>query len=354
VLELDEYVGKARLRDFWKRARALSSGVLTLSLPPPDQGFRELVALCSVCEAHRRISATISRKDEDKVGAEEKEQQTKKVDFIGKEFFAPLISLLTGGAVASTLATIKPEAGASAALAGVLTALVSTVAFHSSSSRSRRRSASKEDLFIPDLSVDTLDRVLPLLLKRVQRAGLAPIFVIDELDKVKNLSQRLPNMVRRLKKLVAESAFFCFLTDRAYFEEVRNRTTHTPYSIEYTYFSHQLFVAFTEKDLHWYLKEIVIPPKMIGEEKRSLTFEEYCEQQLGKQGAEPIEPMQREKLLKNWQAEQDELVELEEAANDRTVLPYVLLHTSRMHVLDLNRELMRISGGGMKSIWISG
>jgi hypothetical protein len=318
ILELDEYPGKARLREFWRRANALSDGVLphrriaTQKWAVSNQGVRELVALCSVSEAYRRISGTIQAKTEDKAGAQDSATKTRDVDLKGKELFGPLITLLTGGAVATGVATLNPNNPNKigiAAVAGILTALASAVVGKYSTSRSHQRSASKEDLFLPDLSVATLDRVLPVLLERVRDAGLAPVFVIDELDKVSDLSDRIPQMVKRLKKLVAESAFFCFLTDRRYFEELRTRNIGTPYSVEYTYFTNYVFVTFRHTDLHLYLSELLKKPEVTAPPEIS-----------------------------------GGTVELNEEAADYAVLPYVLLHAAQMHPIDLRRQLAEIRG----------
>ena len=114
ALELDEYPGKARLREFWRRAAALPGGLLPRSFEGSpgssgdrrvaDQGIRELVALCSVSEAYRRISGTIQAKREDKAGAQRSDTRTRDVEMKGKDFLPPLITLLTGGAVASGVA----------------------------------------------------------------------------------------------------------------------------------------------------------------------------------------------------------------------------------------------------------
>jgi hypothetical protein len=315
VLELDEYPGKARLREFWRRANALPDGVLpgrqntTQKWAVSNRGVRELVALCSVSEAYRRISGTIQARTEDKAGAQDSATKTRDVDLKGKELFGPLITLLTGGAVATGVAALNPNKIGIAAVAGVLTALASAIVGKYSTSRSQQRSASKEDLFLPDLSVATLDRVLPVLLERVRGAGLAPVFVIDELDKVSDLSDRIPQMVKRLKKLVAESAFFCFLTDRRYFEELRTRNVATPYSIEYTYFTNYVFVAFRHTDLHLYLSELLKKPAVTAPPQIS--------------GGS---------------------VELNEETADYAVLPYVLLHAAQMHPIDLRRQLAEIRG----------
>ena len=51
--------------------------------------------------------------------------------------------------------------------------------------------------------------MIPLLIERVLDAGLAPVFVVDELDKVdgerSTFAERLREAVRHLRKLVAES-----------------------------------------------------------------------------------------------------------------------------------------------------
>jgi energy-coupling factor transporter ATP-binding protein EcfA2 len=317
ALELDENPGKARLREFWLRAGALPRGLLSRRPAPnqqpgsasdpawSDQGVRELVALCSVSEAYRRISGTIQAKQEAKAGAQDSISRTREIELKSKELFGPLITLLTGGAVATGVAAFNPGQIGIAIGAGVLTALGAALVTKYSTSRSLQRSATQEDLFIPNLTVATLDRILPVLLERIRDAGLAPIFVIDELDKVDNLSERIPQMVKRLKKLVAESAFFCFLTDRRYFEEMRWRDLNTPYSIEYTYFTNQLFVAFRHTDFHDYLAQLIPkpqPPKSSGT------------------------------------ASAEETISREEIA-DHAVLPYIVLHAAQLHPIDLRREV---------------
>jgi len=47
------------------------------------------------------------------------------------------------------------------------------------------------------------------------------VLVVDELDKVRGLPDRLEAMIHFLKKLVAENVFTCFLTDRGYLEHLR-------------------------------------------------------------------------------------------------------------------------------------
>jgi hypothetical protein len=213
--------------------------------------------------------------------------------------------LLSGAAVTTGLLAGKVETPY-AALGGVLTALAGMFVVKASATRSRDRSVALEDLFIPDLSVATMDRILPVLIERLRDAGLAPVFVIDELDKVEGLSSRILGMIRRLKKMVAENAFFCFLADRSYFEEMRQRTANAPYSIEHTYFTHQLFIAFRHADMRHYLSEVLVKPA----------------------DADPND-MRMATQVKEEQA-------------DHAVLPYVLLHNAQMHTIDLQRHIAQM------------
>jgi hypothetical protein len=331
-LELDGYPGHVRLREFWRRAGVLRDGVLrprsrqidrddvlTLGSPPVDQGFLELVALSSVCDAYRRISGTIKSEEQFKSGAERKQEARAEFESKGKELLAPLIPLLSGGAAAAAMLTARPNAGAGAALAGFVTALAAAVTLKFSASWSRQQSSAREDLFIPDLSVATLDRVLPVLIERIRNAGLAPVFVVDELDKVSGLRERMHDMVQRLKKLVAEDCYFCFLTDRTYFEEVRERALKTPYSIEYTYYSDKLFVAFKHHELHEFVRRVLVVETSASPSATA--------------GAIPTGAVEQQTLM-------ERLVSPE--MDDSTVLPFVLLHWSEMHAIDLWRRLESI------------
>ncbi|HKV09022.1 MAG TPA: hypothetical protein VJ725_12840, partial [Thermoanaerobaculia bacterium] len=190
--------------------------------------------------------------------------------------------------------------------------------------RSLDRSMSREMTFLYDLSVATLDRALPILIERLLAAGLAPVFVVDELDKVDQLSQRIVKMVHYLKKLVAERAFFCFLTDRSYFEEMTQRGASRPYPVEYTYFTHRLFVTYQPRDFHAYLDELLLLPQPATPP--------------GPPAAAPAPEVPRDVAI----AQEGEVSEDE---TDRLFLSFVLLHQSQMHALDLHRRLAALNDG---------
>jgi hypothetical protein len=328
-LDLDEYPGEARLREYWRRCGALQTGVLfasefgtnlntplghwqTRNARPLDQGFREIVALSSACRAYQRISGTINAKEEKRAGGKTETEGQISIDAKSAELLKPVIAILTGGLAGTGVLAVDPTQYTTAAVVGFAAALAMSVAAKYSASWSHQRSLAREDLFIPNLSVATLDRVLPVLIERIRAAGLAPVFVVDELDKVVGLSDRITEMVRRLKKFVAENAFFCFLADRSYFEEMRGRIAEVAYPPEYTYFTNQVFVVFKHRDLHQYLSDVLERP-----ESESL-----------EEGAEG-EPFVADPEASEYSA-------------DYPVLPYILLHASQMHPIDVRRQLTAV------------
>lgn len=319
-VELWECPGPARLREFWARGGFLHTGVLFRGVSEggagtdtdrpaaePDQGFRELLAISGVCEAYRRISGKYELEEKALESAEKKLQASLTAD-AGKDLFGPLMSLLTGGLTGAGLFAAK-QGGLPATLGGIAAALGAATVFKYSALRSRDRKVSREYSFIFDLSVATLDRVLPMLIERLLNAGLAPVFTVDELDKVADLSDRILGMVHQLKKFVAESAFFCFLTDRSYFERMTRRSTEDAYPVEYTYFTHQLFIVFSPADLHRYLERVLEPPPPPA---------------TAGAGAEAA-------VAAPATGSEDHA--------DHPIVPFVLLHRSQMHTLDLRRMI---------------
>ncbi|HSL70033.1 MAG TPA: hypothetical protein VK864_07300, partial [Longimicrobiales bacterium] len=194
------------------------------------------------------------------------------------------------------------------ALGGIVTALGASLVFKVNTTRKHERSLSREYQFIYDLSVATLDRILPILIERLREAGLAPVFVVDELDKVDELSKRIISMVHHLKKLVAENAFFCFLTNRSYFEEMLAQGSGRAYPVEYTYYTHRLFVVFAPEDFERYLLKRLPNPQLPNIQTQAV------------QSAVQVAP---------------ETADLTACA----ILRWALRHRSQLHVVDLQREI---------------
>jgi hypothetical protein len=321
-VELYESPPVHRLRQFWERLRALSGGILFRGgyspllgkvagpEPPPGmflstievhaQGARELVALAGVLEAYRRISGDYKRSEGEKRTRQDTAERVTGFEAATKELAAPIAALLTGGLAGTGLALAGAEPGPTF-LGGIAAALGASLVFKATTTRKRDRSASSEYQFVYDLSVSTLDRILPILIERLNAAGLAPVFVVDELDKVLNLSSRIVTMVHHLKKLVAENAFFCFLTNRSYFEEMLAEGSGRPYPVEYTYYTHRLFVVFAPEDFERYLRKRIPRPAV----------------------APSSTP--------------DARADVEPAAH--AILLWALRHRSQLHMVDLQREI---------------
>lgn len=314
--ELDGFPEPARLREYWRRGGFLETGVLFDSGQRPlDQGYLELLALTSANRLYQRVSGTFSSKETQRRQAEALRQRQLGAgdEGTGTDLVTPIASLLTGGAVGA-------GAGAAAGtwtgiLAGLVGALGAVGVFKASSTRKRSRTLDVERIFEADLSLATLDRELPKLIGRLNDCGLAPIFVVDELDKIDQLSDAITEMVRRLKKFVAEQACFCFLTDRGYFETIRRKSLAEAYPKEYTYFTHQIFVVFRPADLHGYLERVLALP-----------------------GDSPSTSDEDEAPAVSAAQIRDSR-DVSEDRSDYPLLPYILKHRAFMHPIDMRRLL---------------
>jgi hypothetical protein len=226
-IELTEAPPPSRLREYWMRAGRLRSGVLfdpprpTPDGQPQQQGLRELVALTGVTHVHQRVSGDLKEQEDQRSGRSQAIEAAVGIETKGSDLIKPLAALACGAVVA----------GASAASGnlvaplplGVLTVVLAGLFFRISSTSTLKRERKVDRTFIPDLSIKTLHRVIPSLIERLQEAGLAPVFIVDELDKVDDLHERIYPLIRNLKKLFAESTFTCLLVDRGFYENLQIR-----------------------------------------------------------------------------------------------------------------------------------
>ncbi len=213
-MDMDGGPGTAALRSYWERSGRINSGILFGSPRDPSQAFAEIVALSSAAQAYRRVSGKESQSETQAANTGQKSSLGAK--FESKQIITPLLSLGSGAAVgAAVMASSFGKVGGT--VAGSIAAILS--AFVLESSWTSERTANQEITFLPDTTVASLDRMLPSLIQRIRMAGLAPIFVVDELDKVDRLFDRMRKLVKHLKHFVTERAFFCFVTDKSYFEQ---------------------------------------------------------------------------------------------------------------------------------------
>jgi hypothetical protein len=181
---------------------------------------------------------------------------------------------------------------------GLLSALAISFSLSYTGSHSRERKVQRQNIFAKDRTISSLGRALPQLVLQFRRCGLHPVFVVDELDKVKDLPRQMRLLVSYLKDFASDRTLFCFLTDRDYLEYIEQRTAGNTYVAEYSYFRDRIPVFYQPDDLRGYLNSIFTASDSTGTSGPS---------------------------------------------SDHEVLAYSLLHRARLHPLDLSRELAGLS-----------
>jgi hypothetical protein len=180
-----------------------------------------MVALTGVSHVYQRISGKLEERDERSSSQQRSNEPPAATDSKWADLAKPLAALVTGGA----LGTASASNGETfwALVLGALGALGAGLAFKIAGSGTRRIDRKLDRTFLPDLSIKTLHRVMPELFERLNAAGLAPVFIVDELDKVDELYKNIHGLLDNMKKLFAERAFTCLLVDRGFFEELHWR-----------------------------------------------------------------------------------------------------------------------------------
>ncbi len=340
-LEITECPSASRLRSFWDRIGALRFGVLFAiprtfqagyssrlrertpnnpwispfsSAAASDDGMQEILVLSQLSQAFQVIAGKVEEKQKQSDAAKTAQSSSLSTAYALKNLFAPLAGLLTGGVVGTELVR-KSNDPVTAVVLGLVTGAVVSFSFNYSSSRSRSRETSLESVFIRDRSVASLSGILPLLVTRLRSIGLAPVFVIDELDKVKRLPTRMQKLVQQLKYLVTENSFSCFMVDRRYLTGLNRQANEIAYAPEYTYFSDRLLVLYEPKELRKFVRNSL--------------------------EAVPVEQSQKQKQDKAQQ---------EKDAEDSEKIAYVIAHRARLHPIDLRRQIDRLAANETFSI----
>jgi hypothetical protein len=291
ALELDGSTDLGRIRLLYERVGAFEKGVLGTSRL--TTGSQELALLASSSQAYRIISGKLD---------ENRKQSTSGTNTVNWAIAADnLLSPITGLLAGSLAwAALPGDFGPLAKLfTSFTTGLASAIAVKFTRTILRESKQSSEVSFVPERDKLALRRLLPVLVDRFCDVGLPPIFVVDELDKVPNISERMESLMGFLKQFVTERAFFCFLVDRNYYERIENTVSTFAFPKEATLFGDRLFVQYKPESAHVYLKNVTKVDTLTAGESQ------------------------------------------DDAARDLEVLPYVLLRRSCMHPFDLRREISR-------------
>ena len=209
---------------------------------------------------------------------------------------------MLAGATVTTGAAVTTHELLAPALLGLVITWASAYFLKSTSTETGKRERIVDRKFIPDLSIRTLDRIIPFLVDRLRGAGLAPVFVIDELDKVDEMADCIDNLAAYLKRLVSEKVFSCFLADRAYLEYLRLAPDEKWFGRKSSLFSHRLLVSYCPWDFDDYLS-------------RRIALDEKGNEAIAGKG------------------------QAGGARADFDVLKWVLRHRSQLHALTLRREV---------------
>lgn len=254
-IDLPEGSSPARLREFWRLAGALDNGVLFPHRNQADRGMHELAAVSGICYAYQRVSGDVHQRSEEVTAESQTTESAAGWGLDATEALKPLAALGAGTAVAVSTAN---GSVLKTVLVGLLSTLVAGAFLRWSSKDVRKRDDNKDFTFLPDTKAETLDRVLPSLVQRLKDAGLAPVIVIDELDKVDDLwADRVTDLLDHMKKLFAERVFTCLLVNRNYVETLREKEATDPYSRSFSYFSHRTFVSYEPAELHQWLSDLL-------------------------------------------------------------------------------------------------
>jgi hypothetical protein len=265
ALDLDNGAEPAVLRRFWDSLGRLSHGVFwppeadetLVSRDLRDQGMREIIALATAGQAFQVCSGRVVYQTTIKESAERTAETTSKGSTDLKEVIGRVSTLGVGALTGVSLLGTNNASPIAAIAAGLAVWLLGNFSINWSSTRKRTSNRSVDYVIIQDRSLATLDRDLPLVIQRVREAGLAPVFVIDELDKVKDARSETGEIVKRLKHLVTDYGFFCFLVDRFTYDEIEQEVENKAYPVEHTYFSQRLLVRSEPQQLMIYLAQIL-------------------------------------------------------------------------------------------------
>ena len=297
-LDLDRAPEAGLLRAYWERladdtgatgTNAISAGIVwpkdigasVAAAGLPDQGAREIVALATAAQAFQVCSGAVTYEQRRKDRASYERTTETQAGIDAKDAVNRIVGLAIGGLLgfgAASAAGVSTAAGAGIGLLGSLAVTASV-------KRSARQERNEDYTFIVDRSIQTLERDLPLVIERVREAGLAPVFLIDELDKLEisdgpaesasdpsgvegpadaqqadrssRTRKTVTELIRRLKHLTTDFGFFCFLTGPDYFEEVQHKIETTAFPEEHTYFSDRLFVLYTADELDAFLRSVM-------------------------------------------------------------------------------------------------
>ncbi len=277
-LELDEGPGQERLREMWTLFAGLN-GVeakfpsdLYKADAPKDQAWRELTAVASSMQLVREIRQHKEQEAQNREKSEaarsrtreDREEERKHRHEIGfwKEF---LRQMLDGGRLINPLGGLMVSILVffsflradinfpTAALVGLVSGLAATVLLNFATAKKYANA------LLSDAGLAAIDRTLPVVIRRLEYAGIFPVIVVDELDKLDDehgaLQTKMEDLVKHLKTFCSESSFVCFIVGRPYYKWVQERTVGAVgdrHAVD-TFFSNRILVSYEPRWMNEFL-----------------------------------------------------------------------------------------------------
>ncbi|MBV9014666.1 MAG: hypothetical protein JO058_03325 [Alphaproteobacteria bacterium] len=241
-LRLDEAPNVTVLRQIWRRAGFLHGGVLPMLYPchtrprlrRRDQGIREIAALAGCAHSYLTIIGNPDEMLGNRSGSGTgvrtggiAKPENQEAPGGGKERKDPVSDTAVenirriGPPALATLAATAIGVANQPVWAIVIGAAVYIAGWLAASLRRDEFAEMRRELTVHvDWSERRLERELPMLLRRVKDAGFAPIFILDELDKLDDDVNSLHRFIDFAKHIVRDHAAFLFLVHRDYFERL--------------------------------------------------------------------------------------------------------------------------------------
>jgi hypothetical protein len=249
-------INLSRLRSWWQHAEALPNGLL---FPQNKaQGYREVSTVWALAQIYMMISGTYQKTRQQTEAASKEAKIKADATMEGRNLLNPLVGLIAGGVMATGWYSTSPLL---AALSAVMTSVGATTVLNLTTERILKSAEASTLDFKEDLSPKALPRWLPHILQQLRDIGLYPVFVVDELDKLKPQTELAAfiEQIKLLKGLLSESVFFCFVVDRGWFHEVEEEAHKGAPDGVFTLFTDRLFMSHMPSELRRYVEQLAHP-----------------------------------------------------------------------------------------------
>jgi len=260
-LTLDTLPNLRELRGLWQQL-GLSERPLfnhtrdeRFRLPDIQASLAEMMTLFRSTELFASVViGKLESKEKNKIESAKQSKSSFALAFDGTSLNNTVTSIFAALTVggAGAIADIGTD---SAILLGSIIGLLSLTMANWSVSRQKEQRDELEREFVRDTSLRSLIREFPRILRHVRDLGLAPVFVIDELDKVDELEKVMTLFMKFFKEIGSEYAVFVFISDQSYYAKIEHACRSSHRAPESTYFSERFLLLYDAVASHKNLED---------------------------------------------------------------------------------------------------